>query len=118
MKRLILSAIALSMLALPAVEAQAAPRQAQAVERYDAQWNKKPNHVVRKKVVVKKEVVVKKRWARGNRVPAWQRKQFVRDYGHYGLRRPGRGQQWVRVDNEFLLIGITSGVIAGLIAAH
>ena len=70
-----------------------------------------------KKHVVKKHVV-RKHWARGNHVPAWQRDRVVRDYGRYGLHRPAHGQRWIRVDNDFLLISIASGVIAGLIAAH
>ncbi len=115
MKRLVLSAIALSMLALPTVQAQAAPKHHQASEQ----------HVIVKKKIVRKHVVRKhetrkpvKHWSRGQHVPAWQRKQVVRDYRHYGLKRPGYGQQWVKVDNNYLLIGITSGVIAGLLAAN
>lgn len=120
MKRLVLSAIALSMLALPTVQAQAAPKHNQPAEQ----------HVVVKKKVVKKHVVKRhetnrhavhkpvKHWSRGQHVPAWQRKQVVRDYRHYGLKRPGYGQQWVRVDNDYLLISIASGVIAGLLAAN
>jgi Ni/Co efflux regulator RcnB len=37
----------------------------------------------------------------------------VRDHHRYGLKRPGRGQQWVRVDNDFRLVGLASGIIAG-----
>lgn len=116
MKRLVLSAIALSMLALPVAQAQAGPKhEAPRYERYDSDW-KKPGFD--KKVVVKKKVVKKHRWARGNRVPAWQRNQVVRDYSRYGLRRPAYGQQWVKVDNDFLLVSIASGIIAGIIAAQ
>lgn len=115
MKRLILSAVALSMLALPFAQAQAGPRhEAPRYERYDNDW-KKPGFD--KKAVVKKKVV-KKHWARGNRVPAWQRNSVVRDYNRYGLRRPAYGQQWVKVDNDFLLVSIASGIIAGIIAAQ
>lgn len=119
MKRFILSAVALSMLALPTVEAQAAPKHGpQVIERYDgsAHWNRRPNRHIEKRVMKKK--VVAKRWARGKHVPAWQRKQVVRDYGRYGLRRPAYGQQWIRVGNDYLLISIASGFIAGMIAAH
>ena len=70
-------------------------------------------------MIAKKKVVVKrKHWARGNRVPAWQRNYVVRDYDRYGLRRPAYGQQWVKVDNDFLLISLASGIIAGIIAAQ
>jgi len=117
MKRLVLSAVALSMLALPVAQAQAGPRHDP--PRYEQRW-KKPHYekkVVKKKVVTKKHVT-RKHWVRGNRVPDWQRRHVVRDYGHYGLRRPGHGQQWVRVDNDFLLVSIASGIIGGIIAAQ
>jgi Ni/Co efflux regulator RcnB len=116
MKRLILSAVALSMLALPVAQAQAGPRHDARYERYDSHWNKKSGFD--KKVIVKKKVMKKHRWARGNRVPAWQRNHVVRDYHRYGLRRPAYGQQWVKVDNDFLLVSIASGIIAGIIASQ
>ena len=84
-------------------------------------WNKRPGFDkprFDKKVVVKKKVVKKHHWARGNRVPAWQRHYVVRDYDRYGLRRPAYGQQWVKVDNDFLLVSIASGIVAGIIAAQ
>lgn len=125
MKRLILSVLALSMLAVPA--AQAAERHGSRTEYRKVQTYHGPKHDVRrvdKTVVIKRgdKVTVKKvernRWVRGNRVPDWQRRYEVRDYKRYGLRRPGANQRWIKVDNEYLLIGISTGIIAGLIAAH
>jgi Ni/Co efflux regulator RcnB len=110
MKRLVLSTVALSMLALPVAQAQAGPRhEPPRYERYDSHW-KKPGY--------NKKAVQKKRWVRGHKVPSWQRKHVVRDYHRYGLRRPGYGQQWIRVDNDFLLVSIFSGIIAGIIASQ
>lgn len=57
-------------------------------------------------------------WSKGQRVHDWKRKAHVRDYKRHGLRTPGRGQQWIKVDNDYLLIGIASGVIAGIIAGR
>lgn len=113
MKRIFASALALAMLAVPVAQAQAAPKHyPQSFEqRGPSNWHGKPDRHVRKKVVVHK-------WKRGAHVPSWQRKQVVRDYHRHGLKRPARGQHWIRVDNQYLLIGITSGVIAGLIAAR
>ncbi len=68
------------------------------------------------KVVVKK--VTRTHWVRGNRVSNWNHRQVVRDYHGHGLRRPGHNQRWIKVDNDYLLIGITTGIIAGAIAAH
>lgn len=117
MKRLVLSAVALSMLALPISQAQAGPRhEPPRYERQDHGWKKKPGYD--RKVVIRKKEVTKKRWVRGNRVPDWQRKHVVRDYHRYGLRRPAYGQQWVKVDNDFLLVSIASGIIGGIIASQ
>ncbi|MET0172381.1 MAG: RcnB family protein, partial [Agrobacterium vaccinii] len=42
-----------------------------------------------------------------------------RDYRRYRLNAPPRGYRWVRADNnEFLLIGITSGLISSIIAGR
>ncbi|MDX8480197.1 RcnB family protein [Mesorhizobium sp. VK24D] len=43
---------------------------------------------------------------------------MVRDWNRYGLRRPGPGQEWIRVGNDYLLVGIVSGIVFGAIAAH
>jgi len=42
----------------------------------------------------------------------------VRDYHRYGLRKPGRGQQWVKVDNTYLLMSVATGLILGVAAAR
>ena len=34
------------------------------------------------------------------------------------LALQGLGQHWVRVDNQYLLVGITSGIIAALVNAQ
>ena len=123
MKRFILTAVALSFLAVPMANAQSNQArqgysQAQSFETAQ-NWNKQQKRIVKKRVVKKNVVrkpVAQKRWARGQNVPAWQRKQVVRDYHRYGLRNPGRGQQWVRVGNDYLLISIFSGIIANRIA--
>ncbi|MEW9806634.1 RcnB family protein [Mesorhizobium sp. ZMM04-5] len=118
MKRLVLSAVALSMLALPVAQAQAGPRHEP--QRYEQQyWKKKPGYDSSRRYGYDGRHAVKKhRWERGNRVPEWQRNHVVRDYHRHGLRRPGYGQQWVRVDNDFLLISIASGIIGGIIASQ
>lgn len=42
----------------------------------------------------------------------------VGDWYRYHLRRPPYGYHWVRVNNDFLLIGITTGIIADLLLNH
>jgi Ni/Co efflux regulator RcnB len=113
MKRLVLTALALSMFAAPA--AYAGPQshgnhevhKVQSVQkhvRHKAGHRAEGGHVVRKKVVTK-------RWTGGRHVPAWQRKQIVRDHQRYHLRKPGPGQQWVRIGNDYLLISLKTGTI-------
>jgi Ni/Co efflux regulator RcnB len=48
-------------------------------------------------------------WERGHRYdgPTY----VVHDYGHYRLRPPPRGYHWVRADNDYLLVGIATGII-------
>ncbi|HZX72597.1 MAG TPA: RcnB family protein [Rhodanobacter sp.] len=52
------------------------------------------------------------RWVRGHRYhgPTY----VVRDYGYYRLRPPPRGYHWVRANNDFLLVAITTGIILDL----
>ncbi|SDF93954.1 RcnB family protein [Bosea robiniae] len=75
-----------------------------------------PVHV--EKHVTKKVIVRKDRWARGHALPRQYRQSYVRDYHRYHLRAPGRGQRWVRVDNQFILINSITGMIAALAAAR
>jgi Ni/Co efflux regulator RcnB len=110
MKRIALAAIALSMIAVPMAQAQ--PRH-DAPRHHHSQKHqyKSPKHHAPGQYK-------KHRWSRGDRVPDWQRRQHVRDYHRYGLKRPGRHQQWVKVNNDYLLVSIASGVIAAVISGR
>lgn len=46
----------------------------------------------------------------GNRV-------VVEDWGHHHLRQPPPGYEWVQSDNQFVMIAVTTGVIASIIVA-
>lgn len=52
------------------------------------------------------------RWVRGHRYhgPTY----VVGNYGYYQLRQPPRGYHWVRANNDFLLVAITTGIILDL----
>ncbi|MCO5079269.1 MULTISPECIES: RcnB family protein [unclassified Chelatococcus] len=58
------------------------------------------------------------RWKKGNRLPPAYRGHVVRDYGRYHLRPPPRGYNWVRVDNNYLLIATATGLISSIIAGR
>ncbi|MDX8469405.1 RcnB family protein [Mesorhizobium sp. VK23B] len=120
MKRLILSAVTASMLAASAFSGQAAPLVQPSAPQSNltqVDWQRPGRHV--EKRVVKKKVVVKRsHWRNGQKYSNWKRHQAVRDGNRYGLRRPGPGQEWIRVGNDYLLVSIVSGIIFGAIAAH
>lgn len=113
MKRIFISAIALSMLAVPAAQAQSGSSRGH--EKRIEQRFERPGvsgHSYRKRDAQRH------RFERGHRYTNWKRHGQVRDWKRHGLRKPGRGQQWVRVGNDYLLITIASGIIAGIIAGR
>jgi Ni/Co efflux regulator RcnB len=59
-------------------------------------------------------------WRRGDRLPAYYRDYYRPvDYRYYRLRPPPRGYHYVRDDRgDYLLIGIATGVILGIIASQ
>ncbi|MBZ9799792.1 RcnB family protein [Mesorhizobium sp. ES1-4] len=120
MKRIVLSALAFSMLAATSLTGQAAPMNAPVAPQSNyikVDWQKPGRHV--EKRVVKKKVVVKRNhWRNGQKYSNWKRHQPIRDYRRYGLRRPGPGQEWIRVGNDYVLVSILSGIIFGAIAAQ
>lgn len=119
MKRLVLAAAAISMLAMPSAFAadgwnfrhSDSDRDRYVSRQHDSRYD-------RDRFVVRKHVDRKPQWKRGQRLSSWQRQRVVHDYRRYGLRSPGRGQQWVRVGNDYMLVSILSGVIAGIVATH
>ncbi|KQV27552.1 hypothetical protein ASC97_04005 [Rhizobium sp. Root1203] len=104
MKKLFAVLLSASFLAAPLVAATEA----------SAQDHRRP-------VVVERDVhVTKYKWSRGHRISPAERRhmQDVRDYRRYRLSAPPRGYRWVRVDNDYLLIGTASGVISNIIAGR
>lgn len=108
MKKIFAALLSASFLLSPMVVSQAS-----------ADDHRRPSIVVQKKVVVKK-TVVRSHWKRGYRVNASERRRFsnVNDYRRYRLAPPPRGYRWVRADNDYLLIGVTSGIISSIIAGR
>jgi len=122
MKRIVLSALAVAMLAATSLTGQAAPMNAPVAPQSNytkVDWQKPGHHNdVRKRVFKKKVVVKRNHWRNGQRYSGWRQHQPIRDYGRYGLHRPGRGQEWIRVGNDYVLVSVLSGIIFGAIAAH
>lgn len=114
-KKAVLAAIALSFMGAPLAQAQnshsprkqgyshAEPSRPSQGKNFQRQERRDRDH---------------KRFSRGERYGDWRRHQEVRDYKRHGLRKPGRGQHWVKVDNQYLLITAATGLIAGILAAR
>lgn len=120
-KRTILAAVAISMLAVPMAQAQSRydgpARHGQ--HHYQPSKPGKPNyHAPDRRHQAQRLAPHRSHWKQGQRVSNWKKRQHVRDYGRHGLKRPARGQQWVKVDNDYLLISLATGVILGLAAGR
>ncbi len=58
-------------------------------------------------------------WRRGGYVSRtdWNRGAVV-DYRVHRLSRPPSGYEWRRVDNNYVLVAVATGLIASIIASH
>jgi Ni/Co efflux regulator RcnB len=58
-------------------------------------------------------------WRKGYRMAPgdWSRGDRISNWSHYHLRRPPRGYEWRRVDGNFVLAAVATGVIASVIVA-
>ena len=54
-------------------------------------------------------------WRRGAYLPPTYRGYIVSDYERYHLRPPPRGYRWYRVDDDYLLTAIATGLIYDII---
>lgn len=61
-----------------------------------------------------------RRWERGQRLDARYRGNgyYVSDYRSRGLRAPPRGYRWQRVDDNYILAAVATGLIASVIIAN
>ena len=121
MKRIVLSALATSMLAATVMPGMAAPlnmRVQPQASVVHVDWKKPHHRDAKKRAIVKKKMVKRHNWKRGERYREWRKHQRVDWRRHHHLRRPGHGQEWVRVGNDYLLVSVLSGVIAAIVAAH
>jgi Ni/Co efflux regulator RcnB len=60
-----------------------------------------------------------KKWARGQRLSTeYRTRGHYVDYRSHHLRAPPRGYQWVQVDNNYMMVALTSGLIASIVAGR
>jgi Ni/Co efflux regulator RcnB len=104
MKKFFLAAVAATLVASPALAA--APQQ------------HGQQRVVVKQVHKPAPVVKYRSWKKGQRFDSRYARNYRQiDYRRYhGLKAPPRGYRYVQSGNDALLVGVTSGIIAAVIA--
>jgi len=55
---------------------------------------------------------------KGERLAQNQRGSRVSDYSRHGLRKPGRGNEWRKVDDHYVLMTVATGLIVDILAAQ
>ena len=113
MKRLLIAATALTLLAAPLSSAFAQGWN----DRHD---NHRPNVMMTHRDHFDRHDNGHHRgWYKGGRIERhdWDRGIRVRDWRHYHLSAPPRGYEWRRVDNSYVLAAAATGLIAGLVIA-
>ncbi len=108
MKRLLIAATALSLVAGSAAMAQPYhnDRHDSRNERHDNRYDRHDNGKHRG-------------WARGQRLPSeYRTRGHYVDYRRHHLRAPPRGYQWVQVDNNYVMVALATGLIASIIASN
>lgn len=55
---------------------------------------------------------------KGERLPQNQRGNHIADYSKHGLRRPGRGNEWRKVDDRYVLMAVATGLIIDIVSGH
>ncbi|MEG3122454.1 RcnB family protein [Sphingomonas sp. GB1N7] len=115
MKKMILAAlaatVALSPLAATVAEAQ------QYQQRRDTTVVRRNGDVVQR-TVTRQSAPQHRNWRKGERFDRRYAQNYRQiDYRQYrGLRAPPRGYHYVRSGNDAVLVGITSGLIAAVVA--
>lgn len=116
LKKTILAAIALTFVGAPLAQAQSYQQYQKPghhrVEQNRPGYGKAPHKMDRRKAPPSRH------FSKGQRYGDWRQHQEIKDYKRYGLRKPGRDQHWVKVDNQYLLIAGATGLIAGILAAQ
>jgi len=116
MKKLILAAlvasIAASPMAVSVASAQSSPQE------HRTTVVKRNGNVVKKTVVRQQAPKYRSSWRKGERFDSRQARNYRQiDYRKYrGLRAPPKGYRYVQSGNDAVLVGITSGIIAAVVA--
>ncbi len=120
MKKFILAALAATMVTTPVL---AAPYHGN--NDGHGRGRIEQNHrVVTKKVVVKhnndrRAYAQNRHWQRGQRFDHYQARNYrvISNPRYYRLNDAPRGYRWVQSGNDAVLVGITSGIVAAVLAS-
>lgn len=117
MKKFILAAVAATV-ALSPVAATVAEAQAYQQQRKTTVVQKRNGTVVKRTVTRQQTPQYRTNWRKGERFNQRQARNYRQiDYRQYrGLRAPPRGYRYVQSGNDAVLVGITSGLIAAVVA--
>ncbi len=126
MKRLAITALALSLLAGTAANAAGQRHDDRRYEqsrydnRHDRREDGRDDRRDDRRDYRQDERREYRHWARGQRLDHRYRdnRYYVSDYRSRGLRAPPRGYRWQRVDDRYLMVAIATGVIASVIIAN
>lgn len=115
MKKFVLATVAASVALAPALAAAAPAPQHRQTVRHVVKTG--PNRVVQRTVIRTPQPRYRS-WQRGQRFDRRYARNYtvIRDTHRYRLRTPPRGYQWVRSNNDAVLVAITSGIIASVLA--
>ena len=113
MKRFIIAAAALTLLAAPSFAQDNDHRDDHRSDQNNSMMNHRDDHPGNAMMQAHHD------WHKGDRIGGddWNRGEHISDYRQYHLRRPPHGYEWRRVDNNYVLAAVAGGVIASVIAA-
>lgn len=108
MKKLIIGAFALSLIAGPALAAP--PRHDDHHDNHMTTTHMAPGHMMHKPI--------HHGWRKGARLPNQWRHGHDVDWRAHHLRQPPAGYHWVQTDDDYVLVGLATGVILSTILAN
>jgi Ni/Co efflux regulator RcnB len=124
MKKLLITAVALSVLGTAGMATAAQPgrndhrQEARQDQRQQNQWERRASKRYKAGRYQPPRGYQARRWARGQQLPASYRgRAYDVDYRRYNLQAPPRGYKYTRVGNDVVLTAIATGVIASVIVS-
>lgn len=118
MKTLVKAIVLSISTAVAATSAMAAPQDHQQHKPHAQQLHKAPQHHAPQHKQVYKKVDPSRDWRVGQKVPSqYQSKIYKIDHSKYKkLSKPGRNQQWIKVNGDYVLMNVVNDKVIKIIA--